>query len=231
MIQLSVLKRNPLHTVEAGLRITVQTGCAVLFVYFAARSVTARDTRSLVKAAECAAIAALTLLPQLLKLTRTYAALSFQAFLLLAGVVGALCGVFETVGWFDTLIHFLSGFVCTLFVYDYLEKKHITVSGKAFVLYCILFCAGISALWEIYEFLAFSAGKNIPLAARGFLAEFGFGTAKETAASFMKENAPFTLSTVQGFLKYEYDTFSDVLCALAGSAVLAGILKKRSFDK
>ena len=230
MIQASVLKRKTLYAAEEGLKLTVRLACAVLFFYFLIRYFTTGDTRALVKAAECIAIASLTFLPRVFKLTRTYAALSFQSFLLLAGVLGSICSVFEYVGWFDSLIHFFSGFVCTLFVYDYTKKKHIPLSGGMFVLCSILFCAGIAALWEIYEFCAFSVGKNIPLAARSILAEFGIGNTQEAAASFIKENIPFTLTTVQGFLKNEYDTFSDVLCALTGSGILAGILKKRSCD-
>ena len=227
MIQVPVLKKNPLSTAEEVLKLTVRLACAVLFFYFTARLFADRDTRALVKAAECIAIAALTFLPRIFKLTHTYAALSFQALLLFAGVIGSICSVFEAVTWFDALIHFFSGFVCTLFVYDFTKKKHIPLSGGMFVLYSVLFCAGIAALWEIYEFCAFSVGKNIPLAARSFLAEFGMGATKEAAASFIKENVPFTLTTVQGFLKNEYDTFSDVLCALAGSGILAGAIKKK----
>ena len=229
MIQASVLRRKTLYAAEEGLKLTVRLACAVLFFYFLIKCFTAGDTRALVKAAECIGIAALTFLPRVFKLTGTYASLSFQTLLLFAGVVGSICSVFEYVGWFDSLIHFFSGFVCTLFVYDYTKKKHIPLSGGMFVLCSILFCAGIAALWEIYEFCAFSIGRNIPLAARSVLAEFGIGNTQEAAASFIKDNIPFTLTTVQGFLKNDYDTFCDVLCALAGSGLLAGVIKKRSF--
>ena len=218
VIQNNLSAARAAEVLTSALRI----GCTVLFFYFCSVYLSEKNSGDLLKIGECALLFALTFLPRLFHLQQSAFALCFMLLLLFAGILGSVFDIFAAVPLYDSVIHTLSGVVCTVFVWALLQRRGISLSKKSLFALCLFFCAGISALWEMYEFCVFSALKNPPLAARSLLAEFGLGAAEEAANAAVKENLSLTFGTVQTLVKNAYDTFCDVLCALAGAGLSIG---------
>lgn len=80
--------------------------------------------------------------------------LCYVVYVVLAGFVGSLLGVYYTFGGFDKIVHVLFGYVFSMpailllsLCQDYKKFKPITIA-----LFCLFFSLSLELLWEILEF-------------------------------------------------------------------------------
>lgn len=117
----------------------------------------------------------------------------YQVFIFLVTMVGTVWNVYNMVGWYDTVIHFLSGVLIGFIGYSL-----ITLNSKARLEYFWLFifivaftmlCGGV---WEIYEF----TGDSL------------WGSNMQVYKGFFEQDALF-------------DTMIDIICDFGGSLIAA----------
>ena len=212
---------HPLAQAAHQALLFLKTLAAVLFFCFLLLYLHDFEGAQILKALQCAAVFALAFLPRALHLEQSVAALCFAAFLFFAAILGSVFSLFETLRYYDVLIHLLSGVVCVAALRDFLAVKKIALSGGAFVLLALLLTAATAGLWEMYEFVAFHMLKNTAFSLRALLGELGFATAREAASAAIKENVSLYFGTAEGILQNAYDTFCDMLCALAAALLCA----------
>lgn len=70
-------------------------------------------------------------------------------------VFGSYLDLFDMFPWFDNFMHVLSGFVCSVFAYDFaqvIQRKKNGCSATLAAIFAIMFALSIAVGWEIYEF-------------------------------------------------------------------------------
>lgn len=86
-------------------------------------------------------------------------------------VIGSYFGVFDSVAWFDNLMHVFSGFVCAVFGYDFaciIQRKKGQCAATLAAIFSLMFALSIAVGWEFYEFLMDTLhGTNLQLAKEG----------------------------------------------------------------
>ena len=214
------------YALRAALPPVLRFVLAGFFFYFCARYAAHPAAAPLLKLAQCAAAFALSFLPKLLHLEARPSAPLFYGFLFIACVAGSLFELYEKFAFYDVAVHLLSGVQLAVLAADLLQKSGLAVQKKHYIIFALLFTACAAALWEMYEFVAFTALKNTTVAAQSLLAQFGLAPAQQTAA-VLKSNMELSLHNVNALVQNEYDTFCDILCALVTGAVTVSFLAKR----
>lgn len=86
-------------------------------------------------------------------------------------VIGSYMGFFDSIFWFDNMMHILSGFVCAVFGYDFaviIQRKKGTCAPTLAAIFALMFALSIAVSWEFYEFLMDTLhGTNLQLAKEG----------------------------------------------------------------
>lgn len=86
-------------------------------------------------------------------------------------VIGSYFGMFDSISWFDNMMHILSGFVCAVFGYDFaviIQRKKGQCAATLAAIFSIMFALSIAVGWEFYEFLMDSLhGTNLQLSKAG----------------------------------------------------------------
>lgn len=86
-------------------------------------------------------------------------------------VIGSYFGLFDSISWFDNMMHILSGFVCAVFGYDFaviIQRKKGQCAATLAAIFAIMFALSIAVGWEFYEFLMDSLhGTNLQLSKAG----------------------------------------------------------------
>lgn len=86
-------------------------------------------------------------------------------------VIGSYFGMFDSIAWFDNMMHILSGFVCAVFGYDFaviIQRKKGQCAATLAAIFSIMFALSIAVGWEFYEFLMDSLhGTNLQLSKAG----------------------------------------------------------------
>lgn len=86
-------------------------------------------------------------------------------------VIGSYMGFFDSISWFDNMMHILSGFVCAVFGYDFaviIQRKKGTCAPTLAAIFALMFALSIAVSWEFYEFLMDTLhGTNLQLAKEG----------------------------------------------------------------
>ncbi len=86
-------------------------------------------------------------------------------------VIGSYMGFFDSIFWFDNMMHILSGFVCAVFGYDFaviIQRKKGTCAPTLAAIFALMFALSIAVGWEFYEFLMDTLhGTNLQLAKEG----------------------------------------------------------------
>lgn len=86
-------------------------------------------------------------------------------------VVGSYFGMFDSVWWFDNMMHILSGFVCAAFGYDFaciIQRKKGQCAATLAAIFGLMFALSIAVGWEFYEFLMDTLhGTNLQLSKAG----------------------------------------------------------------
>lgn len=218
-------KKEKNAVLNACLKWLLRIICLALAANFLLLRTAAAD--SAVKAAQCTALFALSFLPRLVKMQHLPSAAFFYLFLLLAGVGGAVLGLYDRFRFYDVFTHFLSGGVCVLFLKDFLLIHRIHLARKQYTAAALLFTLSLAAGWEMYEFVVFSVLKNTAFSLHTLAGELGIPAAAQTAATFIQQNLSHTRGSIEGFIVNEYDTFCDILCALAGAVPAAVFLNKQ----
>ena len=198
----------------------------LLFFYFCACCAAKPSAALLLKIAQCAGAFALSFLPKLLHLEARPSAPLFYIFLFAACVAGSLGELYEKFTFYDVAVHLLSGVFLAVLAADFVQKSGLLLQKKQYFFFALLLTACAAALWEMYEFVAFTALKNTTLAAQNFLAQLGLAPAQQTAAA-LQSHMELSLHNVNALVQNEYDTFCDILCALLTGAVTAGFLAKK----
>lgn len=142
---------------------------------------------------------------------------AFIAFLLFAGVLGSVFSFFETFASYDIFTHSLSGILCAeiiiLVATSFSEKKGFKFSSLSLWLFCFIFTVAVAALWEVWEFIAFTLIKYANADSFShLLAQFGFGSAPVWKS---------TVSDSAAVVSERYDTFSDAISAVIFGSVYA----------
>lgn len=122
-------------------------------------------------------------------------------------VIGSYLGLFDSVWWFDIMMHILSGFVCAVFGYDFaciIQRKKGQCAATLAAIFALMFSLSIAVGWEFYEFLMDTLhGTNLQLSKAG------------------PETAMFDLSKYHGEYGYLglFDTMTDMMMNAAGGLV------------
>ncbi|MBR0415156.1 MAG: DUF2238 domain-containing protein [Clostridia bacterium] len=227
MTDLKMLSRRFYPMLRAALPPVLRLVSVVLFFYFCARYWAAPSPALLLKLLQSAAAFALTFLPKLLHLENTRSAPLFYIFLFAACVAGSLGELYEKFTFYDVAVHLLSGVFLAVLAADLVQKSGLPLQKKQYFFFALLLTACAAALWEMYEFVAFTALKNTTLAAQNFLAQLGLAPAQQTAAA-LQSHMELSLHNVNALVQNEYDTFCDILCALVTGALTAGFVAKKS---
>lgn len=86
-------------------------------------------------------------------------------------VIGSYMGFFDSISWFDNMMHILSGFVCAVFGYDFaviIQRKKGACAPTLAAIFALMFALSIAVGWEFYEFLMDTLhGTNLQLAKEG----------------------------------------------------------------
>ena len=86
-------------------------------------------------------------------------------------VIGSYVGFFDSISWFDNMMHILSGFVCAVFGYDFaviIQRKKGACAPTLAAIFALMFALSIAVGWEFYEFLMDTLhGTNLQLAKEG----------------------------------------------------------------
>ena len=86
-------------------------------------------------------------------------------------VIGSYFGFFDSISWFDNMMHILSGFVCAVFGYDFaviIQRKKGQCAATLAAIFSIMFALSIAVGWEFYEFLMdYLHGTNLQLSKAG----------------------------------------------------------------
>ena len=86
-------------------------------------------------------------------------------------VIGSYMGFFDSISWFDNMMHILSGFVCAVFGYDFaviIQRKKGACAPTLAAIFALMFALSIAVSWEFYEFLMDTLhGTNLQLAKEG----------------------------------------------------------------
>ena len=86
-------------------------------------------------------------------------------------VIGSYFGMFDSVWWFDNMMHILSGFVCAAFGYDFaciIQRKKGQCAATLAAIFGLMFALSIAVGWEFYEFLMDTLhGTNLQLSKAG----------------------------------------------------------------
>ena len=86
-------------------------------------------------------------------------------------VIGSYFGFFDSISWFDNMMHILSGFVCAVFGYDFaviIQRKKGQCAATLAAIFALMFALSIAVSWEFYEFLMDTFhGTNLQLAKEG----------------------------------------------------------------
>lgn len=86
-------------------------------------------------------------------------------------VIGSYMGFFDSIFWFDNMMHILSGFVCAVFGYDFaviIQRKKGACAPTLAAIFALMFALSIAVGWEFYEFLMDTLhGTNLQLAKEG----------------------------------------------------------------
>lgn len=86
-------------------------------------------------------------------------------------VIGSYFGFFDSISWFDNMMHILSGVVCAVFGYDFaviIQRKKGQCAATLAAIFSIMFALSIAVGWEFYEFLMDSLhGTNLQLSKAG----------------------------------------------------------------
>lgn len=86
-------------------------------------------------------------------------------------VIGSYMGFFDSISWFDNMMHILSGFVCAVFGYDFaviIQRKKGACAPTLASIFALMFALSIAVGWEFYEFLMDTLhGTNLQLAKEG----------------------------------------------------------------
>lgn len=86
-------------------------------------------------------------------------------------VIGSYLGFFDSISWFDNMMHILSGFVCAVFGYDFaviIQRKKGACAPTLAAIFALMFALSIAVSWEFYEFLMDTLhGTNLQLAKEG----------------------------------------------------------------
>ncbi len=80
-------------------------------------------------------------------------------FIILSALIGTLMGVYNTVIWWDTLLHTVSGIILTFFGLMMLavmrdKNKNLRFSIGLIILFAFLFSMTAGVIWELMEFSA-----------------------------------------------------------------------------
>jgi len=77
----------------------------------------------------------------------------YYIFLLFAETLGAIGDLYNTIWWYDILMHFLSGILTFYIGLVILKNINIQTNKKLFVIvFCLCFSGLVAVLWEIVEF-------------------------------------------------------------------------------
>lgn len=86
-------------------------------------------------------------------------------------VIGSYMGYFDSLFWFDNMMHILSGVVCAVFGYDFaciIQRKKGQCAATLAAIFSIMFALSIALGWEFYEFAMDTLhGTNLQLAKAG----------------------------------------------------------------
>lgn len=122
-------------------------------------------------------------------------------------VIGSYMGLFDSISWFDNMMHVLAGLVCAVFGYDFaviIQRKKGPCAPTLAAIFALMFALSIAIGWEFYEFLMDTLhGTNLQLAKEG------------------AETAMFNIADYRG--EYGYlglvDTMTDMMMNTAGGLV------------
>lgn len=85
-------------------------------------------------------------------------------FLILSNYMGGQLGFYDTVPWWDEMLHFSYGFVFAWIGYkiisDFLISRHVKKDIFIIILFSFCFSVTIGVLWEVYEYIADLILKN-----------------------------------------------------------------------
>ena len=79
--------------------------------------------------------------------------LFYYIFIFLADYLGCIVNLYNTTNWYDTLVHFCSGFFSFLVGLFILDRSGIEVSNIFYrIFFCICVVMFIASIWELFEF-------------------------------------------------------------------------------
>lgn len=92
--------------------------------------------------------------------------------IIFAGIpIGSYLGLFDSIWFYDIIMHILSGLVCAVFGYDFaciIQKKKGVCAPTLAAIFALMFALSIAVSWEFYEFLMDTLhGTNLQLAHMG----------------------------------------------------------------
>lgn len=92
--------------------------------------------------------------------------------IIFAGIpIGSYLGLFDSIWFYDIIMHILSGVVCAVFGYDFaviIQRKKGDCAPTLAAIFALMFALSIAVSWEFYEFLMDTLhGTNLQLAKAG----------------------------------------------------------------
>ena len=231
MINTSFQKKTDLGFVSKFSVNALRLTSAVLFSVYLVSLFKSPCVSAALKCAQCIGIFVLSFLPKLLKTEGEISALFFSCFLFLASILGSLGELYSRFRLYDVFIHSLSGIVCAVLLLDVLKKRGIRPSASVFLVFSLVLTLALASAWEMYEFVAFTALKNTSVSLSLLSSELGIPVFKAVSESFIKENAAISFGKTEAVLRNEFDTFSDILCAVFWAAISSALIIKSRFFK
>ncbi len=93
-------------------------------------------------------------IPYIIKLRSNYTFI-YLVFGVLGLFFGFLLHFYKTIYWYDTFVHFIWGFISCFIYLIFMNKFNMSNNKIIFnILLMIIFCMGLSAMWEIIEFIS-----------------------------------------------------------------------------